>query len=118
MLIQNAVILDENFQLARKDILVEGDRIVATGTGFSTEGQEVVDASGLTAVPGFVDIDSSLMLFCKEVKKDFTVCLSGECADEIFAGYPWYHKKRFFLKMFFLGQEILTSGKEYLKMAF
>ena len=33
------------------------------------------------------------MLFCKEVKKDFTVCLSGECADEIFAGYPWYHKK-------------------------
>lgn len=56
MLIQNAVILDENFQLARKDILVEGDRIVATGTGFSTEGQEVVDASGLTAVPGFVDI--------------------------------------------------------------
>ena len=50
MLIQNAVILDENFQLARKDILVEGDRIVATGTGFSTEGQEVVDASGLTAV--------------------------------------------------------------------
>ncbi len=56
MLIQNAVILDENFQLARKDILVEGDRIVATGTGFSTEGQEVADASGLTAVPGFVDI--------------------------------------------------------------
>lgn len=44
-------------------------------------------------LPGFVDIDSSLMLFCKEVKKDFTVCLSGECADEIFAGYPWYHKK-------------------------
>lgn len=32
-------------------------------------------------IPGFVDIDSSLMLFCKEVKKDFTVCLSGECAD-------------------------------------
>ena len=56
-------------------------------------------------VPGFVDIDSSLMLFCKEVKKDFTVCLSGECADEIFAGYPWYHKKRFFLKMFSLGKK-------------
>lgn len=48
------------------------------------------DARG---VPGFADVDSSLMLFCSEVKKNFTVCLSGECADEIFAGYPWYHRK-------------------------
>ena len=44
-------------------------------------------------LPGFVDIDSSLMLFCKEVKKDFTVCLSGECADEIFGGYPWFFRE-------------------------
>lgn len=69
-------------------------------------------------VPGFVDIDSSLMLFCKEVKKDFTVCLSGECADEIFAGYPWYHKKEILFENVFRGQEILTLGKEYLKTAF
>lgn len=44
-------------------------------------------------LPGMVDIDSSLLLFCKEVKKDFTVAVSGECADEIFGGYPWYHNK-------------------------
>lgn len=42
-------------------------------------------------LPGYVDIDSSLLLFCKEIKKDYTVALSGECADELFGGYPWYH---------------------------
>ena len=36
------------------------------------------------------DIDSSLFLFCKELRKDFVVALSGECADEVFGGYPWY----------------------------
>ena len=30
------------------------------------------------------------MLFCKEIRKDFVVGLSGECADELFAGYPWF----------------------------
>lgn len=69
-------------------------------------------------VPGFVDIDSSLMLFCKEVKKDFTVCLSASAPTKYLQVILGIIKKRFFLKMFFLGQEILTSGKEYLKMAF
>lgn len=41
-------------------------------------------------LPGMADIDSSLYLFCKEIKKDFIVSLSGECADEIFGGYPWF----------------------------
>ena len=43
-------------------------------------------------LPGMADVDSSLYLFCREVKKNFTVAVSGECADEIFGGYPWYHK--------------------------
>ena len=41
-------------------------------------------------LPGMADIDSSLFLFCKEIRKDFVIALSGECADEIFGGYPWY----------------------------
>ena len=41
-------------------------------------------------LPGMVDVDSSLLLFCKEVKKDYVIALSGECADEIFGGYPWF----------------------------
>jgi len=44
-------------------------------------------------LPGMADIDSSLYLFCKEVRKNYTVALSGECADEIFAGYPWFRDK-------------------------
>lgn len=44
-------------------------------------------------LPGMADVDSSLYLFCREIKKRFSVGLSGECADEIFAGYPWYHRK-------------------------
>ncbi len=44
-------------------------------------------------LPGMADVDSSLYLFCREIKKKFPVALSGECADEIFGGYPWYHRK-------------------------
>ncbi|WAA10019.1 asparagine synthase (glutamine-hydrolyzing) [Fervidibacillus albus] len=43
-------------------------------------------------VPGMADIDSSLLWFSREIKKDFVVSLSGECADEIFGGYPWFHR--------------------------
>lgn len=57
-------------------------------------------------LPGMADVDSSLYLFCKEVKKNFTVALSGECADELFGGYPWYHREEVLLKIRFLGQEV------------
>lgn len=49
-------------------------------------------------LPGMADVDSSLLLFCKEVKKDYDVAISGECADEIFGGYPWFHKKDILFK--------------------
>ena len=48
---------------------------------------DAVEARGL---PGMADVDSSMLLFCREIKKYGTVALSGECADEIFGGYPWY----------------------------
>lgn len=43
--------------------------------------------------PGMADVDSSFLLFCKNIKKEFTVSLSGECSDEIFAGYPWFFRE-------------------------
>lgn len=43
--------------------------------------------------PGMADIDSSLLLFSREIKKDVKVALSGECADEIFGGYPWFFRE-------------------------
>ena len=48
---------------------------------------DAVDARDL---PGMADVDASLLLFGKEVRKHITVAISGECADEIFGGYPWY----------------------------
>lgn len=44
-------------------------------------------------LPGMADVDSSLYLFCREVKKGATVALSGECADELFGGYPWFYRE-------------------------
>jgi len=43
-------------------------------------------------LPGMADIDSSLYLFSREIKKAATVALSGEAADEIFGGYPWFRQ--------------------------
>lgn len=42
--------------------------------------------------PGMADVDSSLLLFCKNVKPNATVSLTGECSDEIFGGYPWFFR--------------------------
>jgi asparagine synthase (glutamine-hydrolysing) len=44
-------------------------------------------------LPGMADIDASLYLFCREIKKGATVAISGEAADEIFGGYPWFHRE-------------------------
>lgn len=98
------------------------------------ENRAVAQALGQAAiargVPAFADVDSSLLLFCREVKKDFTVCLSGECADEIFGGYPWYHRKEILFEECFpwarstvarrniLKDGFLPHGEEYIENAY
>ncbi len=52
-------------------------------------------------LPGQADIDSSLMYFCREIKRNHTVGLSGECSDEIFGGYPWFYRPEMLFSDFF-----------------
>lgn len=43
--------------------------------------------------PGMADVDASLYLFCSEIKQSASIALSGEAADEIFGGYPWFYRE-------------------------
>lgn len=60
--------------------------------------EALYEATEARDLPGMVDIDSSLLLFSREIKKEFSVGISGECSDEIFAGYPWYHNQEMLFK--------------------
>ncbi len=51
--------------------------------------------------PGQADIDSSLLYFCTEIKKQHTVALTGECSDEICGGYPWFYREEMLNRDFF-----------------
>lgn len=44
-------------------------------------------------LPGMADVDFSLAVFCRKIRSEVKVALSGECADEIFGGYPWYRDR-------------------------
>lgn len=76
------------------------------------------DATDARDLPGMTDVDSSLLLFCKEVRKDFTVAVSGECADELFGGYPWYHNRDILFEDTFPWSRSLDVRRKILKKGF
>lgn len=61
----------------------------------------LIDAVIARDLPGQADIDSSLLYFCRKIKKRHTVGLSGECSDEIFGGYPWFYRPEMLYSDFF-----------------
>ena len=74
-----------------------------------------VDAKDL---PGMADVDASLLYFCKLVKQQNKVVLTGECADEIFGGYPWFYKKELYTAKGFAWSNDLEARTMLLNDAF
>ncbi len=57
-LIKNGIVLSLDPQIGDVngcDVLIDRDRIVAVGQGLEADGAEVIDASGMVVMPGFVD---------------------------------------------------------------
>jgi asparagine synthase (glutamine-hydrolysing) len=75
----------------------------------------LTEAVHVRDLPGMADVDSSLLWFCREIKKDFTVGLSGECADEIFGGYPWFHREDDFHRKGFPWMRSVSERQSLLK---
>lgn len=69
-------------------------------------------------MPSMADVDSSLLYFCREVAKTEKVVLTGECADEVFGGYPWFHREEFFGNEMFPWTMELSPRYELLKPEF
>lgn len=80
----------------------------------------VIDTAALVAalnkameardLPGMADVDASLYLFFRDIKKQATVALSGEAADELFGGYPWFHRRTHDGQMFPWSQAIAARA--------
>ncbi|MBQ8773012.1 MAG: hypothetical protein IJZ17_00855, partial [Muribaculaceae bacterium] len=80
--------------------------------------EELVDslkqAMLLRGFPGMGDIDTSLLLFCKGMSRHGKVGLGGECADEVFGGYPWFHKAELMSSDFFPWIRSVDERAEYI----
>ena len=102
---------------AHHNVLIEPEALCAA----------LLPATDARDLPGMADVDSSLLLFCAEVKKGATVCLSGECADELFGGYPWYHREEILfedtfpwsrsvgLRLSLLAPDVVQDGAEFVR---
>ena len=66
-------------------------------------------------LPGMADIDSSLLWFSKQISKNHKVILSGECADEIFGGYPWFYIEEIKNREYFPWLDSIESREKLLK---
>ncbi|MBQ9270538.1 MAG: asparagine synthase (glutamine-hydrolyzing) [Oscillospiraceae bacterium] len=73
-------IMEEAIHAGGHHIILDTDALVSG----------LMEAAEARDLPGMADVDSSMLLLSRAVREYVTVILSGECADEIFGGYPWY----------------------------
>ena len=79
-------LMSETFSTNHHIVTVDNDALL----------EHLFDAMKARDLPGMADVDSSLYFLCKEMGKEFSGAVSGECADEVFGGYPWFHRKEDF----------------------
>ena len=88
----------------------------------------LLPATDARARPGMAVVAFSLLRFCAAGKRGgTTVCLSGECADELFGGYPWYHREEILfedtfpwsrsvgLRLGLLTPDAVRNGEEFVR---
>lgn len=90
---------DDEYALYMADFIGSEHRVLTAPT--EKVADYLLNATIARDMPGQSDIDSSLLFFCEEIKKRHTVAISGECADEIFGGYPWFYRKEMLESNFF-----------------
>lgn len=90
---------DDDFALYLADYLGTDHTVLTAPTNSLCD--LLPDATYYRDLPGQADIDSSLLFFCGQVKREHTVALSGECSDEIFGGYPWFYRPEMLESEFF-----------------
>lgn len=76
---------------------------------------QAVDARDL---PCMADVESSLLYFCSLVAGKNKVALTGECADELFGGYPWFHREELWSLNTFPWSSDLSARTSLLKADF
>lgn len=77
--------------------------------------QHLFDAVDARDLPCMADVEASMLYFCRKVAKHNKVTLTGECADEIFGGYPWFHKKECFDADIFPWSMDFSARTQFLK---
>lgn len=111
-------LMADTLHTAHHNVVIEPEALCAA----------LLPATDARDLPGMADVDSSLLLFCAAVKKGgATVCLSGECADELFGGYPWYHREDILfsegfpwsrsvdLRLSLLAPDVVRDGEEFVR---
>ncbi|MDD6733358.1 MAG: asparagine synthase-related protein [Lachnospiraceae bacterium] len=66
-------------------------------TTLTCNSKELFDSLTLSVkahdLPAMADVDSSLIYFMNRLKENVSGVFAGECADEIYGGYPWFHRE-------------------------
>ncbi|MBW4508840.1 MAG: D-aminoacylase [Scytonematopsis contorta HA4267-MV1] len=96
LLIQNGLLFDGlGSAPVRQDIGIKNGRIVAIAPSLSTDGCEVIDASGLWITPGFIDIHTHYDLeveiapgLSESVRHGVTSVVIGNCSLSVAVGAP------------------------------